>query len=264
MVVYAFERLQGYIEILKSGQIIEKIEGLQDKTFWTFGRLPENDTEITHPTLSRFHVILQCRSKQEINENVNSSDTLDEIPEGWYVYDFDSTLAVFLNKQRIPAKVFIRIRVGHMLHLGASTRSYISRKLEEDEEPESDLSVTELKTKRKRELEALALEATGYFEHEGLQLEHKCDEMSAGSFVCCVQLPIDDSNGRLIIAEVVYKGRKKECVVQCALEACRILDRHGVLRQVSQEPQNRKMKNVASDSDDDEFWDRKGDVARKV
>uniref|UniRef100_A0A1A9Z8I4 FHA domain-containing protein n=1 Tax=Glossina pallidipes TaxID=7398 RepID=A0A1A9Z8I4_GLOPL len=145
-------------EILKSRQIIEKIEGLQDKAFWTFGRLPENDIEMTHPTLSRFHAILQCRSKQEINENVNTSDTLDEIPKGWYVYNLDSTNGIFWNKQRIPAKVFIRIRVGHMLRLGASTRSYISREPEEYEEPESDLSVTELKIKRKKELEALALE----------------------------------------------------------------------------------------------------------
>ncbi|KAI9584318.1 hypothetical protein GQX74_006213 [Glossina fuscipes] len=302
-------------EILKSGQIIEKIEDLQEKAFWTFGRLPENDIEMAHPTISRFHAILQYRSKQEINENVNSSDTSEEIPEGWYVYDLDSTHGSFLNKQRIPAKVFIRIRVGHMLRLGASTRSYILQGPVEDEEPESDLSVTELKIKRKEELEALALEkqrkvneaeerarnegccwgmgedadeetdlshnpyATtnneelflddpkktlrGYFEREGLQLEYKCDEMSAGSFVCRVELPIDDSNGRPIVAEVVHKGRKKECVVQCALEACRILDRHGVLRQANQEPQKRKMKNPASDSDDDEFWDRTGDVARK-
>uniref|UniRef100_A0A905AVW7 FHA domain-containing protein n=1 Tax=Glossina morsitans morsitans TaxID=37546 RepID=A0A905AVW7_GLOMM len=302
-------------EILKSGQIIEKIEDLQEKAFWTFGRLPENDIEMAHPTISRFHAILQYRSKKEINENVKSSDTLDEIPEGWYVYDLDSTHGTFLNKQRIPTKVFIRIRVGHMLRLGASTRSYILQGPVEDEEPESDLSVTELKIKRKEELEALALEkqrkmndaeerarsegcswgmgedadeetdlshnpyATtnneelflddpkktlrGYFEREGLQLEYKCDEMSAGSFVCRVELPIDDSNGRPIVAEVVHKGRKKECVVQCALEACRILDRHGVLRQANQEPQKRKMKNPASDSDDDEFWDRTGDVARK-
>uniref|UniRef100_A0A1A9W5U4 FHA domain-containing protein n=1 Tax=Glossina brevipalpis TaxID=37001 RepID=A0A1A9W5U4_9MUSC len=145
-------------EILKSGQIIEKIEDLQEKAFWTFGRLSENDIEMAHPTISRFHAILQYKPKETTSENLNSSDTSEEIPEGWYVYDLDSTHGTFLNKQRIPAKVFIRIRVGHILRLGASTRSYILQGPVEDEEPESDLSVTELKIKRQEELEALALE----------------------------------------------------------------------------------------------------------
>ncbi|XP_013101456.2 kanadaptin [Stomoxys calcitrans] len=310
-------------EVLKSGQIIDEVKNLQNKPYWTFGRLPENDIEMAHPTISRFHAILQYKPMRNDTANAEDNSETENVeddnnkgpPEGWYIYDLDSTHGTFLNKQRIPPKVYIRIKVGFILRLGASTRSYILQGPSEDEEPESELTVTELKAKRQRDLEEAALQKQrmaeeaeerernegcswgmgddadeetdlthnpyastnneelflddpkktlrGYFEREGLQLEYKCDEMSAGSFVCRVELPLDDDNGRPIIAEVVHKGKKKECVVQCALEACRILDRHGVLRQANQEPLKRKQKSKDSDSDDDEFWDRTGDVARK-
>ncbi|TMW40783.1 hypothetical protein DOY81_014139, partial [Sarcophaga bullata] len=160
--VYSFE-------VLKSGQIIEAIKDLQKKAFWTFGRLPENDIEMAHPTISRFHAILQYRPKMkhqqlEGEENEDDEESNDDNnenkgpPEGWYIYDLGSTHGTFLNKQRLPPKVYIRIRVGHMLRLGASTRSFILQGPSEDEEPESELTVTELKAKRQQELEHAELE----------------------------------------------------------------------------------------------------------
>jgi len=49
-----------------------------------------------------------------------------------------------------------------------------------------------------------------------------------------LSLPLDGSNGAPVIAEVDAKGKKKEIMVQCALKACQILDKYGVLRKSNQ------------------------------
>ncbi|KAH8382704.1 hypothetical protein KR009_004873 [Drosophila setifemur] len=303
-------------EVLKSGQIIQQMGNLQQQAVWTFGRLPENDVPAAHPTISRFHVVLQYRPKviPAAEQEEGDQQEIDH-PEGWYIYDLGSTHGTFLNKQRLPPKVYIRMRVGHMLKLGGSSRVYILQGPEEDEEPESELSVTELRKKREQEQADAEVERQirilqaeerarnegvswgmgddadeetdlthnpfastnneelffddpkktlrGFFEREGLNLEYKCDELSTGSFVCRVELPLDDSNGRSIVVEVNHKGKKKDCVVQCALEACRTLDRHGVLRQANQESLKRRVQKSGDSDDEDSFWDRTGDVERK-
>lgn len=309
-------------EVLKSGQIIDEVKDLQQQAIWTFGRVSENDVAMAHPTISRYHAVLQYKPKANVESNGDEDKSTSEVsssepeqPEGWYIYDLGSTHGTFINKKRVPPRIYIRIRVGHMLKMGNSTRVYILQGPSDDEEPESELTVTELREQREQQVAAAAAEKIrkaeeaverernegvswgmgedadeetdlahnpyastnnedlffddpkktlrGFFEREGLTLEYKCDELSQASFVCRVELPIDDSNGRPIVVEVTHKGRKKDCVVQCALEACRTLDRHGVLRQANQESLKRKIKKSGDSEDEDEFWDRTGDVARK-
>ncbi|XP_018577798.1 kanadaptin isoform X2 [Anoplophora glabripennis] len=297
-------------EVLKNGAIIETIN-LMERSFWVFGRLPSCNISMQHPTISRYHAVLQYRYQS------TESDSC-----GFYIYDLGSTHGTFLNKNRLKPKVYARVQVGHMLKLGCSTRSYILTGPEDDAEQESEFTVTELKQKRAEELlkreeeireaekrkeemrkkeeergidwglgedadeetdlsenpfaqttnEELYLDdpkkaLRGFFEREGLELEYDCNEQGLGQFLCKVELPLDDELGRPIVAEVLHKGKKKEAVVQCALEACRILDRHGVLRQAIHESRKRKAKNWEEndfyDSDEDTFLDRTGTIEKK-
>lgn len=44
------------------------------------------------------------------------------------------------------------------------------------------------------------------------------------------RLPIETSEGDYIYGEATIAGKKKEAVLACALDACRILDAQGMLR----------------------------------
>ena len=43
------------------------------------------------------------------------------------------------------------------------------------------------------------------------------------------RLPVDGPNGEVLVAEATVSGKKKDAVIACALEACRLLDMHGML-----------------------------------
>ncbi|KAJ6647685.1 Kanadaptin, partial [Pseudolycoriella hygida] len=110
----------------------------------------------------------------------------------------------------------------------------VSWGMEEDAEEETDMTVNPFAATNNEELFLQDPKKTlrGYFEREGHELEYIVNEMSPGTFLCRIELPVSDANGRPVIAELCHKGKKKECVHQY------------------------------SDGDDD-FYDRTGDVERK-
>ncbi|XP_061727843.1 kanadaptin isoform X2 [Cydia pomonella] len=303
------------LEVIKSGMIVDKVP-LTQQPYYVFGRLANCDVVMAHPTISRHHAVLQYKAFAEA----------DEPPSGWYLYDLGSTHGTHLNRDRLKPNHYTRVRVGHQIKFGSSTRTYIVLGPDFDCEGESELTVTEIKQRAKtmkEERERMIREAVeqrekdreaeerrkeeqgidwgmgedaeeepdladnpyaatnneelflqdpkktlrGYFEREGHELTYHCDERGAGQFLCRVELPIEDARGQPIIAEVLHKGKKKEAVVACALAACRLLDRAGVLRQASHESRRRKQRDWGADdyydSDDDTFLDRTGAVERK-
>ncbi|NXK01995.1 NADAP protein, partial [Herpetotheres cachinnans] len=106
----------------------------------------------------------------------------------------------------------------------------------------------------------------GFFDREGEELEYEYDDRGHNSWLCRIKLPVDDASGKQLVAEILHSGKKKEAMIQCALEACRLLDARGVLRQEAVS-RKRKSKNWEDedfyDSDDDTFLDRTGAVEKK-
>lgn len=99
-------------EVLKNGTIVDSIK--LDKSYIVFGRLPSCDVPMEHPSLSRHHAVLQF-----------CTTTSEEREKGWYLYDLDSTHGTWINKNKVYPKKYYRIRVGHVLKFGGSTRLHI-------------------------------------------------------------------------------------------------------------------------------------------
>lgn len=101
------------LEILRNGTIIDYVS-LSHRPYTVFGRSPDSDVVLEHPTISRYHAIIQYKSEFEHGQ-----------PTGLYLYDCDSTHGTFVNKKRIEPKVYVRIKIGYIIKFGQSTRLYL-------------------------------------------------------------------------------------------------------------------------------------------
>lgn len=120
------------LEVLKSGVILEKID-LTERSFYILGRLPSCNLSLAHPTISRYHAVIQYRATEDERNS-----------KGFYLYDLESTHGTFWNGHRIKPRTYVRLHDGHMIKLGCSQRKYILQ-APDDQEEESALSVTQLK-----------------------------------------------------------------------------------------------------------------------
>lgn len=105
------------LEILKNGTIVDTV-ALTERSYHVVGRLPVCDVCLEHPSISRFHAVIQYRSRA-VEAEPGGEDP------GFYIHDLGSTHGTVVNKKKIPPKTYIRLRVGHVLKFGGSTRLFI-------------------------------------------------------------------------------------------------------------------------------------------
>lgn len=92
-------RADFFLEIMKSGQIIEK-EPLRGKSHFTIGKIPTCDLVQQHPSISRLHAILQFQGDKA----------------GPQLFDTGSLHGSFVNKKQIKPKTYVPLRYLHPLH----------------------------------------------------------------------------------------------------------------------------------------------------
>ncbi|KAI8098837.1 SMAD/FHA domain-containing protein [Halteromyces radiatus] len=104
------------LEVLKGGVSIDKIQGPR-KDVITIGRLPLCDIIMEHPSLSRYHAVIQFNEEGQA-----------------FLYDLDSSYGCQLNKKKIPPRTYEPLHTGDQIRFGESTRLYIF----ETEKPRTD------------------------------------------------------------------------------------------------------------------------------
>lgn len=104
-------------DIIKSGALIDHID-LSDKPYYVIGRLPSSDYTMDHPSLSRYHAVIQyCTQPPTSSQHVQRP--------GWYLYDLDSTHGTWINKNKVLPNVYYQLRVGYVVKFGGSSRLFI-------------------------------------------------------------------------------------------------------------------------------------------
>ncbi|CAM0914152.1 unnamed protein product [Alopecurus aequalis] len=110
-----------FLEVIKSGQSFEKLD-VSKKGAYMFGRIDLCDFVLEHPSISRFHAVLQFRNDGEV-----------------FLYDLGSTHGSSINKTQIKKKIYTKIHVGDIIRFGQSSRLYLFQGPSELMPPEKDM-----------------------------------------------------------------------------------------------------------------------------
>ncbi|CAO4370458.1 unnamed protein product [Caenorhabditis nigoni] len=109
-----------------------------------------------------------------------------------------------------------------------------------------------------------------FFEREGFDLNFEFSEQGQGhthKWVCSIELPVEiDGVDRAFTASATVSTSKKDAQIQCALEACRILDTYNVLRKSNTKLRMQRKTLEANDyydEDDDLYLDRTGQLEKQ-
>lgn len=87
----------------------------------TFGRSPDADVTLEHPSCSRLHAVLEFRAS-------------DGLPR---LLDAGSTHGTRVNRRRLEPRAAVRVRVGDVIAFGASSRFYVLLGPEQDRPAEA-------------------------------------------------------------------------------------------------------------------------------
>ena len=118
-----------YLEVLKNGVITRTID-ISKKDHYVMGRLPTCDIPLENPSISRYHLVIQHKKDGRV-----------------LVYDLGSTHKTKINKHTIAPKTYTYYLTGDILKLGESTQLYILNGGPPREEIMQELTAEEEKAK---------------------------------------------------------------------------------------------------------------------
>ncbi|OVA16881.1 Forkhead-associated (FHA) domain [Macleaya cordata] len=120
-----------FLEVLKDGSIIDQFD-VSEKGAYMFGRVDLCDFVLEHPTISRFHAVIQFKQNGDA-----------------YLYDLGSTHGTSINKNQVKKRTYTDLHVGDVVRFGQSSRLYIFQGPSELMPPESDFN--KIRTAKMRE-----------------------------------------------------------------------------------------------------------------